>query len=344
MWKLLLQGRLKRNLHRNSPLKPDDIKNSSTMLFSVFSRYGDSVIAFRVINEFMALYAEKSFILVTSPQMVPYARRIIQGKMELYEVNKRKNPLKFLAIADMLRRRNIDIGLNPWSHGDDSKFFITFAEKFSVFGAFLTHPKEHNLYERAREYLLLEAAAVAVAKPDLCAVSNILLSPFSTDVTKSLSGNDVGALIGQIRQRFPGAKITLALQEKERGSFRDDTDVFIFGKSLKRSEAFLRLLESSDLFIGVDAGPLHLADALGVTAIGIFGPTAPETILDRTSAILPIRHACLNGTFCFVRQCKKPLCIQELFRSDFLCHSNQAEFDRKIRLETEVCPFLRNKH
>jgi hypothetical protein len=343
MWKSLLQGRLKRNLNKNSPLTQDDIKNSSTILFSVFSRYGDSVIAFRAINEFMALHAEKSFMLVTSPQMVPYARRIIQGKMELYEVNRRKNPIKFLTIANMLRRRNIDIGLNPWSHGDDSKFFITFARKFSVFGAFFTHSKEHNLYERAREYLLLEAA-VDVVKPDLCSVSNILLSPFSTDVTKSLSSSEVEALIGQIRQRFPGAKIAAALQEKDCVSFKADLDVFVFGKSLKRSEAFLRLLESVDLFIGVDAGPLHLADALGVNAIGIFGPTAPETILDRSSAILPVRHACLNGTFCFVRQCKKPLCIRELFRSDFLCHSNQVKFDRKIRLETEECPFLRNNY
>ncbi|HKN19746.1 MAG TPA: glycosyltransferase family 9 protein [Dissulfurispiraceae bacterium] len=342
MWKLLLQGRLKRNLHRNSTLTPDDIKNSSTILFSVFSRYGDSVIAFRAINEFMALYAGKSFILVTSPQMVPYARRIIHSKMDLYEVNKRKNPIRFLTIANVLRSRKIDIGLNPWSHGDDSKFFITFAEKISVFGAFLAHSKEYNLYLRAREYLLLEAPTVAVEKQDLCAVSNIVLSPFSTDVTKSVSSNDVGALIGQIRHNFPDAKITTALQEKERSSFRADTDVFVFGKSLKRSEAFLRLLESSDLFIGVDAGPLHLADALGVRTIGIFGPTAPETILDRSSTILTVRHACLNGIFCFVKQCKKPLCIQELFRSDFLCHRNQAEFDRKIRLETEECPFLRN--
>jgi ADP-heptose:LPS heptosyltransferase len=342
MWKLLLQGRLKRNLHRNSPLTPDDIKNSSTILFSVFSRYGDSVIAFRAINEFMALHSEKSFILVTSPQMIPYARRIIQGKIELHEVNKRKNPIKFLAIANMLRRRNIDIGLNPWSHGDDSRFFITFAENFSVFGSFLTHSKEYNLYKRVREYLLLKAAPVAVGKPDICAASDILLSPFSTDVTKSLNSSDVAALIGQIRLRFPGATITVALQEKERRNCKADNDVFIFGKSLKRSEAFLRLLKSSDLFIGVDAGPLHLADALGVSAIGIFGPTAPETILDGSSAILPVRHACLNGTFCFVRECKKPLCIQELFRSDFLCHRNYAEFDRKIRVETEVCPFLRN--
>ena len=340
MWKLLLQARLKRNLYRNATLTPDDIKKSSTILFSVFSRYGDSVIAFRAINEFMALCAGKSFILVTSPQMVPYARRMIHGKMDLYGVNKRKNPIRFLAIANALRSRKIDIGLNPWSSGDDSKFFITFAEKFSVFGAFLTHSKEYNLYSRAREYLLMKAAPVAVVKQDLCAVSNILFSPFSTDVTKSVSSEDVEAVIGQIRQHFPGAKITTALQEKERSCFRADTDVFVFGKSLKRSEAFLRLLESSDLFIGVDAGPLHLADALGVRAIGIFGPTAPETILDRSSRILPVRHTCLNGIFCFVKQCKTPLCIQELFRSDFLCHSNQAAFDRKVRLETEVCPFL----
>jgi ADP-heptose:LPS heptosyltransferase len=290
----------------------------------------------------MALYPEKSFILVTSPQMAPYARRIIKGKMELYEVNKRKNPIKFLIITNILRKRHIDIGLNPWSHGDDSKFFITFAEKFSVYGSFLSHAKEHNLYKRVREYLLLEDSAVSVEKPETYSVTNILISPFSTDVTKSLSSNDAEALISQVRQRFPGARITVALQKRERGSIRADTDIFVFGKNLKKSEAFLRLLESSDLFIGVDAGPLHLADALCVSAIGIFGPTAPETVLDRSSAILPVRHASLDGTFCFVRQCKKPLCIQELFKSNFLSHSNRADFDRKILIETELCPFLRN--
>jgi hypothetical protein len=340
MWKLLLQHRLKKNLLRNSPVTLSDIKSSSTILFSVFSRYGDSVIAFRAINEFMALYPEKSFILITSPQMAPYARKIIRHKIELHGVNKRKNPIRFLTIVNMLGRRDIDLGLNPWSHGDDSKFFITFARKFSVFGTFITHSKEHNLYVRVREYLLLGPAAVAVTVPDLSAVITIVLSPFSTDVTKSLCSNDVEALIGQIRQRFPGAKITVALQGKERGSLKAKTDVFLFGKSLKRSEAFLKLLESSDLFIGVDAGPLHLAEALGIRAIGIFGPTAPETILDRSSAVLPVRHARLNGIFCFVKQCKKPVCIEELFKNDFLCHSNHVEFGRKILLETEECPFL----
>ena len=48
-------------------------------------------------------------------------------------------------------------------------------------------------------------------------------------------------------------------------------------KSLKRviSEvvAFLR---RAHLVVGNDAGPLHLAAALGVPTIGLYGPTRPE--------------------------------------------------------------------
>ncbi len=338
MWKLVIKRRLRRHITRNAELTHVDILHASTILFSVFARYGDSIMAFKAIDEFMSLYPGKNFILVTSPQMVPYAVKIINGKLELYSVNKRKNLIKFLMIMRTLGRRKIDLGLNPWSHGDDSKFFITFASKFSTFGTFSNVSRGYNLYKLIRDYLLMETPATTARVPELSDISSILISPFSTDITKSLGAGEVEALISQITLRFPKANITIALKKEESRNLGWKTDLFFFGKSLKKSEEFLKLLEASDLFIGVDAGPLHLADALGIRAIGIFGPTAPESILDRSSTVLPVRHPQLNGIFCFVRQCKNPVCIEELFKDNFLSHTSRLDFDRRVLLETEKCP------
>ena len=41
-------------------------------------------------------------------------------------------------------------------------------------------------------------------------------------------------------------------------------------------DRLMALVERCDLFISNDSGPMHLASALGVPTIGIFGPTAPE--------------------------------------------------------------------
>src|SRR5208337_1371316 len=199
------------------------------ILFSVFGRYGDSIMAFKAIREFMTLHPGKHYVLVTSPQMVPYAEKI-SGNLELHSVNKRKNPLRLLMLMLMLGRRKIDLGLNPWSHGDDSKFFVTFARKFSTFGTFFHTTKEYNLYMRVREYLLLDMPAASARVPAIPDnISSILISPFSTDITKNLGAGEVEALINQIMLRFPKAKITIALQKKEAGSIRLETGLFFFG-------------------------------------------------------------------------------------------------------------------
>jgi ADP-heptose:LPS heptosyltransferase len=36
------------------------------------------------------------------------------------------------------------------------------------------------------------------------------------------------------------------------------------------------LIRRSTLFVGSDTGPLHLAAALGITCVGLYGPTQPE--------------------------------------------------------------------
>ena len=48
------------------------------------------------------------------------------------------------------------------------------------------------------------------------------------------------------------------------------------GKSSIRQ--FCALLERSDLFIGVDSGPMHMATAMGTRVIALFGPARPEAV------------------------------------------------------------------
>ncbi len=322
-----------------------DIDASSVVLFSVFGRYGDSVIAFKVIGEFTALNPSKKCILVTTHQLAPYARRLLP-KLEVHSINIWKNPLKLLRLARRLKGAKIDLGFNPWSHGEDSEYPLTFAKRCLPYKVFSTHSKEYNLYARIREYLFIRPKGAIKPAPASIEgiasgskVNNILIAPFSKDLTKSLSGADLDLLVKEVEGRFPGCSIKVALDKGDQGKLKTEVDTFFFGKKRKKSEEFLRLVDWADLFIGVDAGPLHLADALGVSSIGIFGPTAPETVLDLGSRVLAFRDPSLSGHFCFVKNCSRPVCIHRLFTGKALRDedSEPVDFNRKVVLEEDEC-------
>jgi hypothetical protein len=120
---------------------------------------------------------------------------------------------------------------------------------------------------------------------------------------------------------------------------RLNADRFTLNKSRSASQHFVNLLRSADLFVGIDAGPLHLAAALGVPSIAIFGPTAPETILDRDSRVVPFRHVSMRGIFCDILRCTDPQCLYQI--------SDQLDFDAptttvkaRLHLENEHCAML----
>jgi len=325
---------------RDKAVSKADIENSGVVLFSVFSRYGDGITSFKIIREFISYYPMKQYIVITSPQLYPYARTIIRENIDIIYVNKRRNPLKLLKIIWHLKRAKVDLGFNPWSHGDESEFFITFAKKYSVYKKRAHYPKYYNVYDRVREYLLLKSKEVRLTTPciDDGTIKNIVIAPFSTDVKKNLDRSDISALIEQLKNKFDSPDITIALPRKElQNAGNSPVRRLILGKSAKQSETFLKLLSTADLFIGVDAGPLHLADALGIRSIGIFGSNAVETFMDKDSNILPIRNEKLAGIFCFVASCTNPVCIHEMFKDDIFNHVALVDYDREITLEKNVC-------
>ncbi|MBW1992416.1 MAG: hypothetical protein JRI59_09945 [Deltaproteobacteria bacterium] len=335
----LLQKRISRHRHRNREIAPAELEHARTLLFTVFSRYGDGIIAFKVIREFIACHPDKTYYLLTSHQLRPYAEALVDRRVKVLSVRKR-SPRQMLDTLWRLHRAKIDIGFNPWGSPGESEFFLTLAERFYTFAS-LKFPVTENLYARVRQYLSLPAPERQENPPPVPQpVKRLLLAPFSTDVRKGLAVADVASLLAWLGRQFPGARVTVALAEEEQKRVRGlpVTEVFIFGKSEEKSRQFLRLVQESDLFAGVDAGPLHLADALGKPAIGLFGPTAPEAILDVDSRVLPLRAPELRGTFCAVHSCRDPRCLHALFRDD--PEKVRWAASPCLKEERRVCRFL----
>lgn len=90
------------------------------------------------------------------------------------------------------------------------------------------------------------------------------------------------------------------------------------------------ILKKSDLFIGNDSGPMHLAAICGTKTIGLFGPTSPERFGPFGEHCISIRKE-RNCPPCMEEKCKKPgyRCIDQISVNDVM------EFVRK-KLEEEL--------
>ncbi len=337
MLKKLFKYFIAKHSHKEQAVNLYDVQKAQKIFFAVFSRYGDGIISFKVMLEFVELCPDKQYLLFTTEQLVPYAIEILGKKVEVVGVNKR-NPFLLTPSLFKLKNFDADLGFNPWSHGDDAEFFASFAKKYLVFKRFKQWDKTYNLYARVREYLSLEPRILsntALAFPENA--KNIVLVTFSTDATKSLDEKTTKQLIAKLKELYEDARITICGFKNELNGI-DELQKFYFSKS--SSDKFLKLLKSSDLFVGVDAGPLHIANALGIKSIGIFGPTAPETIMDFDWDCVGLRDYKLNGVFCYVKDCKKAICMENA-----VCEfENIQTYMFYIREQRDSCPLQVSSH
>jgi len=153
MWHWII--RAKPQGTESGSLNPADIDRARSVLFAVFARYGDSVIAFKAINRFIARYPDKRYWLITTHQARPYAEALIHAPLQLFSVNKRRNPILLWRLVRLLRRDTPDLGLNPWSHGKESEYFISLCRQFVVYRSFSNVERLENMYRRVYDYLQL---------------------------------------------------------------------------------------------------------------------------------------------------------------------------------------------
>jgi ADP-heptose:LPS heptosyltransferase len=123
-------------------------------------------------------------------------------------------------------------------------------------------------------------------------------------------------LAKRILADYPGTRIFLTGTQKERKICSEIAKEAGCGIINMAGELSLgdvaALIREMDLFVSGDTGPFHIANALGIKTVTIFGPSDEKTngpIWD-----LDIHKVVLNRMKCYyencVRRCKNPECIQ----------------------------------
>ena len=341
MWHWITRAKLQAQGSQRGSLNPADIDRARSVLFAVFARYGDSVIAFKAINRFIAHYPNKRYFLITTHQARPYAEALIRSPLQLFSVNKRRNPIRMWRLVRLLRRETPDLGFNPKSHGEESEYFISFCRQFVPYRASSNFEPDENLYRPVYAYLQLPNPPQAPPMLPPARAQRIVICPYSTAIRRSLDQDDLAKVVLAARKRFGTPEIIVAGLPGELAHIETlDVEQFTLGKSRLASQRFIGLLATADLFIGVDAGPLHLADALGLPVIALFGPTARQTILDRDSRALVLRHPQMEGVLCDILSCANPLCVRQLCAELDLEVPVLVDFRQRLRLERTHCAMV----
>jgi len=262
-------------------LKLEDIQQASKVLFSLFTRYGDTIIDLVVIKEFIELYPNKEYLILCPRQMKPYVNELLPN-IECIALNKR-NLFDMLKINRKLKKWQPDIGFNPWSNGLDSCYFLTYCKKFLCYKDF-DRPNVINHYQVVRRYLQLPEQDWKIKKLNLKDnYQKILICPQSTDPAREISSVQLDVLVSDLNLKYQNPKITIASMEKFH--FRDKCNHFLFKKSAQSSQQFINLVKQYNLVISSDSGPLHIALALNKDVLAFLYTTSPEIVVKSNSCL-----------------------------------------------------------
>ena len=266
----------------SSPPSINDIESSRKILFSVFTRYGDTIIDLVIIKEFVKCYPNKEYLILCPRQMKPYVSELLPS-IECLAFNKR-NLFEMLKVDKLLKRRKFDIGFNPWSNGLDSDYFISYCDKFLFYKDF-DKPEIINHYQVVRQYLQLPEKDWLINEINLKEnYQKILICPQSTDLDRSISIKKLNELVSDLKQKYQNSEITIAFIDKE--YYREGYNNFIFSKTTQSSKKFIDLVKENELLVCCDSAPLHIALAMNKDLMAIFRISSPDNVVKSESSLL----------------------------------------------------------
>jgi len=260
-----------------------EIQQAHKILFSLFTRYGDTIINITVIQEFVEHYPDKEYLILCPRQMYPYVKELLP-KARCLSLNKR-NLFDMIRVHRLLKKWNPEIGFNPWSNGLDSCYFLTYCKRFQCYKDYL-RPEFINHYEVVRNYLLLPEKIWKVNQLNLKKdYKKILICPQSTDLNRSIPSVQLDALLSDLKDKYQNPEITIA--SMDRLYYRSKYSQFVFKKTAQSSWQFIDLVKKSGLIITADSGPLHISLAFKKDTQAYFYSTNPKRVV-KSGSILDI--------------------------------------------------------
>ena len=259
-----------------------DINDSKKILFSIFTRYGDTIIDLMIIKEFLTKYPNKEYLIICPKQMEPYVNEFLPN-LKCKAFNKR-NLFEIAKVIKLLKNERFDIGFNPWSNGLDSCYFISFCKKFLFYKDF-DRPSIINHYQIVRRYLMLPEKDWKINELSLQEnYTKILICPYSTDLNRNLPIKKMDQIIFELQNTYNHPEIVIASMDKS--YFRDGCKKFMFEKSVHSSMRFLELMKQSSLIVCSDSGPLHIALALKKDLLAFMISTDPKIVINTGSHLI----------------------------------------------------------
>jgi len=108
---------------------------------------------------------------------------------------------------------------------------------------------------------------------------------------------------------FIGTEKQRPVIDEVRGEMKQNSFDFCGKTSLKELGA---LIKNMNLFISNDSGPAHLAAALGINTLVIFGPTSPEATSPRGKSVKVIKTKVDCEIPCYKLDCRDNICLKNL--------------------------------
>jgi len=266
---------------KDQDLSLEDIQKAEKVLFSLFTRYGDTIIDLVVIKEFVEKYPTKDYLILCPKQMKPYSDEFLP-KIKCIGINKR-NYLDMIKLNFYLKKWSPDIGFNPWSFGVESSFFLSYCKIFQFYRNF-NKPQSVNHYDVVRKYFRLPKKIWKIKNQIMdLEFKKVLICPESTDNERSISIDQIAKIIDDFKLNIDDSILTIAsINSKYHHS---NCNNFYFKKTEKSSRNFIILVQESDLIISADSAPLHVAHALNKNVMAVFNSTSPELVINSGSKV-----------------------------------------------------------
>jgi lipopolysaccharide heptosyltransferase II len=115
-------------------------------------------------------------------------------------------------------------------------------------------------------------------------------------------------LVGGKDNQESNSMIRNIAKEKTRGS---DIDILNLTGTIGL-QALCSVLKHARLFVGIDSGVMHLASALDVPVVGLFGPTDPYYVGPQNKKSVVVRKEEMQCLPCYLKDCKHRDCMKKL--------------------------------